>query len=390
MADNYRTPIVIFTAFYLPGFKGGGPVRSIENLVNALSNEFEFYIVTSDRDYGDERPYENIKTNQWVQTENAKVFYKTPNFLGFLALFRALKNQHANFYYTNSFFDPKFSLAAKILVTFLGSSKNKKFLLAPRGEFSPNALSVKKWKKQVFFWVVKLLKIHRHTVFHATCEHEKRDILNKWPSAEKQLVLASNIPNLSLQKLARSSGSAECSSRLKIIYISRILVTKNLVFALKALKQMRGEADFDIYGPIEDKTYWEQCKKIIENLPDNVVVKYHGPLPASEVGKKLSEYDLLFLPTFGENYGHVIVEAMLVGTRVLISDLTPWHQLQSVNLGWDLPLDRLDMFVEVLNSSTKIQCADRPNLSDSAVRLTDIQSDLATYKRIFRSSTENV
>jgi glycosyltransferase involved in cell wall biosynthesis len=62
----------------------------------------------------------------------------------------------------------------------------------------------------------------------------------------------------------------------------------------------------------------------------------------------LAEHDLFFLPTLGENYGHAIVEAMSVGTPVLIADTTPWRGLEGDGAGWDIPLDRKDRFIEVV------------------------------------------
>lgn len=45
--------ILILMGRYLPGYKDGGPVRTIVNLVDILGNEYNFNIMTSDRDHGD-------------------------------------------------------------------------------------------------------------------------------------------------------------------------------------------------------------------------------------------------------------------------------------------------------------------------------------------------
>ena len=77
-------------------------------------------------------------------------------------------------------------------------------------------------------------------------------------------------------------------------------------------------------------------------LPPRVVLRYHGALAHDVVGDTLSRADLLFLPTMGENFGHVIAEALLVGCPVLISDRTPWRHLREAGAGWDLPVDDLE------------------------------------------------
>lgn len=67
--------ILIFTEYYLPGVKGGGPIQSIKNLVESLGKEIDFYIITTDRDIKDQKPYKDIKYNEWFNVGNAKVQY---------------------------------------------------------------------------------------------------------------------------------------------------------------------------------------------------------------------------------------------------------------------------------------------------------------------------
>ncbi len=70
-----KKPIILLTGPFLPGKKYGGPVKSILNLVNALKNEFEFKIVTFDRDLGSKHKYTNVTIGKWNNIEGIKVFY---------------------------------------------------------------------------------------------------------------------------------------------------------------------------------------------------------------------------------------------------------------------------------------------------------------------------
>ncbi|MCL7796454.1 glycosyltransferase, partial [Pasteurella multocida] len=73
--------VLIFTGLYLPGVKGGGPIRTIYNLTSRLKNDINFYIITLDRDLGDPSPYKNIATNTWIADENGtNIYYINPNF----------------------------------------------------------------------------------------------------------------------------------------------------------------------------------------------------------------------------------------------------------------------------------------------------------------------
>jgi glycosyltransferase involved in cell wall biosynthesis len=115
--------------------------------------------------------------------------------------------------------------------------------------------------------------------------------------------------------------------------------TKNLLFLLNALAACEGDIRVDVFGPLEDKEYWARCQAQIARLPRHVTVEYAGEEPHSELQRRLPAYDLLILPTLGENFGHIIVEAWAAGCPVLVSDRTPWRQLAASGAGRDVALE---------------------------------------------------
>src|SRR3546814_13762415 len=52
-----RPCVAVFLRGYLPGYRSGGPLQSIANLVSRLGDEFDFRIITADRDLGNTSPY---------------------------------------------------------------------------------------------------------------------------------------------------------------------------------------------------------------------------------------------------------------------------------------------------------------------------------------------
>ena len=60
MKNKLKKTILCFVDYYLPGYKAGGPIQSIANLVENLGDEFEFYIICNDRDQLDRQPYANV------------------------------------------------------------------------------------------------------------------------------------------------------------------------------------------------------------------------------------------------------------------------------------------------------------------------------------------
>jgi glycosyltransferase involved in cell wall biosynthesis len=62
----------------------------------------------------------------------------------------------------------------------------------------------------------------------------------------------------------------------------------------------------------------------------------------------LKKYHGVFLPSRGENFGHVILESFMAGRTVIISDQTPWRKLQELGVGWDLSLEKTEEFSQVI------------------------------------------
>lgn len=333
--------ILIFTSIYLPGVKAGGPIRSVSNLVEILAGEgLEFYIITSDHDLGSTEPYTNIVTNQWISVGKAKVQYLSKDKINASNYIRLIKEINPTTIYLNGLFNFYFTFLVLFLVR-LGFLNDYKIILAPRGELSCAALNIKKEKKSVFLLVVKLFNFYKGIQWHATAIHEIDDIKNFIPNAKIKMV-----PNLSLSMKVNNIVE---NPHLKIVFLSRISKIKNLEFCLNVLKEIKnGKIEFLIYGPIEDEDYWNSCSRIIQDMPSNIVIKYLGMVKSNEVQIVLSQSDLLFLPTLGENFGQVIAESISVGTPVLISNKTPWLNLKEKGLGWDINLDNKDYFVNII------------------------------------------
>jgi glycosyltransferase involved in cell wall biosynthesis len=347
--------VLICLGTYLPGYKAGGPIRSIENLVAALGDEFQFKIITRDRDLGDKAPYPGITVKQWVRVGLADVMCLRPGWLGLLGTFGLLRSLDQNtVLYLNSYFSRCFSILPMFMY-WLGLCRPRQVVLAPRGEFSPGALALKKRRKLVYIRFSRWLGLHEHIIWHASSEFEAADIRQSysgWPSIDVAAVIATA---QGIVAPASSVGQRRCkkAGELRVIFVSRISRKKNLSSALKMLDGILGDVLFDIYGPAEDASYWSECQKLISALPANVRVEYQGQIEHEKTGRVFVEHDLFLFPTLGENFGHVICESLAAGCPVLISDQTPWRDLEKHGAGWAIPLQETERFRSVIQ-----QCVD--------------------------------
>ncbi len=354
-----KLKVLMLLSFYIPGYKAGGPVRTAANMVDCIGQEFDFFVITQDRDLGENIPYPEVQSDQWQKVGNAQVYYISPENCTFTKISTLISHTPHDVLYLNSFFDSSFTIKP-LFARMLGMLPQKPVIVAPRGEFSAGALSLKSFKKRNYIRAARFLGLYRNVVWQASSVFEAEDISTVMSPEAGDIHIASDLSQLdSHLVLAESDCDGSEMNKVRVVFISRISRMKNLDFAISVLRDVRSEVDFDVYGPAEDMEYWRECQVLIQRLPVNVRVNYLGTLQHKEVAMTFGRYDLFFFPSLGENYGHVVAEALSVGTPVLTSDRTPWRNLEATGLGWDIPLDSPDRFVTVIEGLSHLSQEER-------------------------------
>ena len=331
-----KNKILIFIDWFLPAYKAGGPIQSISNFVNHFGDELEISIVTSDRDLGDFESYRNLKLNQWIHKENYRVIYldkehQNKNYYSFL-----LKEKLYNTVYFNSLFS--FSFALLPLWAAIKDKNKKKIIIAPRGMLGAGALRIKKRKKQLLLVVLKLSGIPQKVIWQATADSEMNEIKSCFGNNTKVFLT----PNLSTKMQLEVAEKRKVKGELNLFFLSRIALKKNLKTALQYLMEVNDtfKINFSIIGPIGEPNYWRECEQLIKIMPNNITVNYIGAVQNSELPEILRKEHVLLLPTFHENFGHVIMESFQNGCPVILSNQTPWLDLEKKKIGYDIDLDK--------------------------------------------------
>jgi glycosyltransferase involved in cell wall biosynthesis len=359
-ATERRRPVILaVTDFYSPGFKGGGPIRSVTNLVDHLADQFVFRIVTRDRDLGDAESFPSARPGEWQQVGSALVYYQRPSDRRGIPWLRFLRRVEYDLLYLNSFFSR--TTIRTLILRRMGLLPRRPLVLAPRGEFSPQARELKPGRKRWYLRFAGSAGLLDGIVWQASSEHERRDILEVLERLLGHATTVRSAPNLTpiarveigadlppLHRERTASGRRKSPGHARLVFLARIARIKNLDYALTLLREVRSDVELDVYGPLEDATYWNECSRIIAELPPNVAVTYRGQVSPERVLEVLGQYDLLLMPTRAENFGHAILEALTAGCPVMISDGTPWRDLAAAGAGWDLPLADPGAFVSRL------------------------------------------
>lgn len=337
-----KKTILILCDWFLPGYLAGGPIQSIATLTQHLGNEIDFKIITADRDFKSNRAYDNVKVNEWTGFSGRQVFYVSPENMNQDFILNLIQNTAHDSIYLNSLFS-KFFTVYPLKWKRQGKLKSH-IILAPRGMLRDGALAVKPFKKQVYLLYAKFSGLFKNVHWQSTSSQETAEI-KKRIGHHVQVSEVSNLPASSkeIKLIDKQSGI------LKLCFIARIVDIKNLNFAIEVLKGVKDcHITFDVYGPKEDEAYWQLCEQNAKALPKNITFTYRSVLTPEVIGSTINNYHALFLPTQTENFGHIIVETLQNGRPVIISNQTPWRDLQNVNCGFDISLNEENKFVEAI------------------------------------------
>ncbi|HMQ74744.1 MAG TPA: glycosyltransferase [Flavobacteriales bacterium] len=337
-----KPKLLVFIDWYLPGYKAGGPVRSLANLVDHLRDKVDLHIVTSDTDYTDPSPYAGVTPDQWtVMPGGEKVWYASRSGVSSATWRKLLAQEAWRTVYINGLYSRWFSVMPLWLLK--GSTQHR--VVAVRGMLAAGMMKHGTLKKRAFLAAMRLLGCYRGVTFQATNAEEVEDV-KRWIGREVTVKL---VPNLG-RKLAADAPPQRVKQpgELRLVSVARIAVEKNTLFAIECLKHVQGRVTFDLYGPVYDEGYWAKCRAAIAELPPSITVSHKGTVPPEEVPELFAHYHALFMPSQGENFGHTMVEALATGLPLVISDRTPWKDLERMDAGWDIRLDEPGSFARAV------------------------------------------
>ena len=337
---------MIFCDFYLPGYKSGGGVWTIVNLVDRFYDRYDIFIVTRNYDSkGDTATYTTVRSDDWNEVENASVFYFSPGTLTLRKTAHLVSEIKPDAIFLNSAFSMP-------VLKFLSARRCRMIsdmpvVVAPCGEFSDGALSIKPLKKQLFLKCAGLIGLFSGVLWKASSDAEKEEILAVAGKGAEIMVAPDLVPRSILPDYSQETKPLKVKGSVKFVFISRVVPKKNVDFLLELLLEIHeGHIELDIIGPAEDQDYLQKCQDLVAQMSPNIDVNFSGGLPWLEALTRVSASHFLVLPTLNENFGYVFLEGLAAGCPLLISDRNMWTDIDERGVGWRIPLERPEQFVK--------------------------------------------
>lgn len=307
----------MFSAYFPPAFLGGGALRSVAAIVSQSPGAYTVTVVTSDRDLGQKETLDVI-ANKALQWGGSIVYYVSRSFHRQVLAFNFARSLRPQIIYTNSFFDPLFSIVPLVMWAF-GLLRPQYFVIAPRGEFGPSALKLKRAKKAIALRAFRVILGRRRVLWHASSPNEAANIRSQIGQSARIVIREDNT-----ELPPTAAEPTQPGQELRAVIIGRVVPVKGIEELLQALAGVSTPLVLDIYGPEEDAEYSRRCRSLAAKLAPVAKVSFKGAIPSDQVRKTLRAYDLMLLPSHGENFSHVVAEALSVSVPVMCADVTPW------------------------------------------------------------------
>lgn len=375
-----RKPVIlVLMGGFWPGHEATGPNQSLRQQCMALSGSFDFRIIARDRAFGAAEAA--APHDRWVDLGYAQVRYLIVGRTAAAGLTQLVKDTPHDIMAMNGFFDREFTIPALVARRF-SAIPRKPCVLSTRGEMAPGALGLKSLQKQAFRHLSRSVGLLRDVWIHTTGPGEAADARRELPFA-RGVVIAPIVRSL-VDAPGEATPQHGDERPLRLVFVGRITPVKNVAFGLEALRDVKNPVVYDLYGPIADPAYWQQCQNIIATLPSHIVVQLKGEIKNDEIPAAIAGAGALFLPTLGENFGHAIFEALSCGVPVLISDRTPWRDLHARGAGWSLPLDDRAAFTAAIEVLARIPASRRSAMKQGARAIAEhfvLSSDAAEQNR---------
>jgi glycosyltransferase involved in cell wall biosynthesis len=220
--------------------------------------------------------------------------------------------------------------------------QNKPLVITIHGMLEPWALGTKKIKKFLGFQLYQKRDLEKASVLQATAVEEAKHL--RALGIQTPIVV---IPNgVSIPEF-KGKAKKPANGRQRLLFLSRVHPKKGVLELVRAVASLRDIFErknwfLTIAGPDEGR-HWAVVEKEVQKLGVENLVEYVGSVEGKEKWDLYRSSTLFILPTYSENFGLVIAEALGCGVPVITTEGTPWEELNSHRCGWWYPIGQNEL-----------------------------------------------
>lgn len=303
----------------------GGTSRSVAGLANALSERgHELHLVTANppgigrpEELSDDVAFHNLEERGWFRGTFRSLFFYRGHLKGVVDRVRP------DFIHDHGAWLPANRAAAG-----MAGTRGIPLVITPHGALTRRAFAQNGLKKRLAWAVYQKRIIDKADLIHVTSPGEKED-LESWDSAGEIARIPWGIhPPPKKEDPIREEGKNR-----RLLLLSRLAPIKGIPMLLEAWRSLDTKGwTLEIAGPAE-ASYRNFLQTLVAKQPENNV-RLSGEVKEQEKWRTYRSADLFVLPSYSENFGLVVAEALASGVPVVTTRTTPWSELPERECGW--------------------------------------------------------
>ncbi len=243
----------------------------------------------------------------------------------------------------------------------LSKKENIPLIIQPRGMLEPWALNHKLWKKKLAMWLFQKEDLQQAKMLIAT-SHQEYENFRKIGLTQPIAV----IPNGVTMAHNEPEALKNKGKRRQALFLSRIHPKKGLIILIEAWARIQpNQWELIIAGP-DEGNHLHELKSLSKKLNVDSSIKFVGEVYGQNKSNLYRYSDLFVLPTFSENFGVVVAEALSYGIPVITTKGAPWADLAHYNCGWWIDIG-VESLVTALKDATELSDEDRYEMGSRGI-----------------------
>jgi glycosyltransferase involved in cell wall biosynthesis len=302
---------------YYPAVRYGGPIRSVHGLARALAargHDVHVYTTNvdgpSNADVPLRAPVNLDDVSVWYfPTALGRRFFRSPD------MDRALGMNIDGFdvVHTHSVFLWPTTAAARA-----ARAHDVPYVLAPRGMLVADLIRRKSWlSKRAWMVAFERHNVEAAAAVHATSKVEADEIWRLGLRYQRIIIVGNGAEMPGAGPNAHNGVASNDQQRPIILFLGRVNWKKGLDRLIPAMVHLP-EAELVVAGD-DDEGYRATMAALAGNLGIASRVRFLGPLHGPEKWALLESARVLALPSYSENFGNVVLEAMALGCPVVVT-----------------------------------------------------------------------
>lgn len=202
---------------------------------------------------------------------------------------------------------------------------------SPHGMVTSWAMHSKWWKKQLGWWMYQRWDLAKANLLHVTARSEYDDI-RRMGLKNKIFVVPLGVEKPDNVEI----GMCKRDEKV-VLFVSRVQKKKGLMNLVRAWASLPNEIrrgwKVRVVGP-DQEGHTSELKALCGELGVMDGFCFTGPKYGDELQVEYQSASLFVLPTYSENFGSVVIEALACGVPVITTKGAPWQELEAHRCGW--------------------------------------------------------